>query len=155
MGGILDLLINLLGFLWSIAKVLIPIMIVIEIFKDTKLIDKISDYFNPVSKFFTLSKTSGISLLFGMFFGLTIGAGAILQSIKDYDVDKRSIFLISMFLSPCHAIFEDTFIMWSVGANIIPLLVARLGSAIIVTFILSRLIKKEPGDGIEVIRGRD
>jgi hypothetical protein len=93
--------------------------------------------------------------LFGMFFGLTIGAGAILQSIKDYDVDKRSIFLISMFLSPCHAIFEDTFIMWSVGANIFPLLVARLGSAIIVTFILSRLIKKEPGDGIEVIRGRD
>ncbi|NLK65806.1 MAG: nucleoside recognition protein, partial [Tissierellia bacterium] len=108
MSGIIDILINLLTFLWNIAKVLIPIMIVIEIFKDTKLIDKISDSFNPVSKFFTLSKTSGISLLFGMFFGLTIGAGAILQSVKDYNVDKRSIFLISMFLSPCHAIFEDT-----------------------------------------------
>jgi hypothetical protein len=144
MGGIIDILINLLGFMWNIAKVLVPIMIVIEVFKDTKLIDKISDYFNPVSKFFTLSKTSGISLLFGMFFGLTIGAGAILQSVKDYNVDKRSIFLISMFLSPCHAIFEDTIIMGSVGANVVPLLFARLGSAIIVTFILSRVIKKEP-----------
>jgi hypothetical protein len=92
MSGIMDILINLLSFLWNITKVLIPIMIVIEIFKDTKLIDKISDFFYPVTKFFTLSKISGISLIFGMFFGLTLGAGAILQSVKDYNVDKRSVF---------------------------------------------------------------
>lgn len=150
MNGILDILINLLAFLWNIAKLLVPIMIVIEIFKDTKLIDKISYFFNPVSKFFTLSKTAGISLLFGMFFGLTIGAGAILQNVKEYNVDKRSVFLLSMFLSPCHAIFEDAFIMGAAGANIVPLLVARFVSAIIVTFLLSRAIKKEPIDAINI-----
>ena len=150
MSGILDLFINLLSFLWSIAKILVPIMIVIEIFKDTHLIDKISDYFNPVSKFFTISKTAGISLLFGMFFGITIGAGAILQSVKDYNVDKRSVFLISIFISPCHAVFEDTFIMSGVGANIVPLLAARFISAIVATFILSRLIKKEPIDVVNI-----
>ena len=58
MSGILDIVFNLLGFLWNIARVLVPIMIVIEIFKDTHLIDRISDYFNPVSKFFTISKTA-------------------------------------------------------------------------------------------------
>lgn len=146
MNGIIEILINLLKFLWDIAKFLVPIMIIIEIFKDTKLIDKISNLFNPISKFFTLSKTAGISLLFGVFFGLTIGAGAILQSVKDYNVDKRSVFLISMFLSTCHAIFEDSLIMGAVGANIVHLLTARLISAIIVTFVLSRLIKKEPND---------
>jgi hypothetical protein len=152
MSEIFNILIDLLNFLWGIASVLVPIMIVIEIFKDTKIINKISDFFNPVSKFFTLSKTAGISLLFGIFFGLITGAGAILQSVRDYNVDKRSVFLISMFLSPCHAVFEDAFIMGAVGASILPLLVTRFISAIIVTFILSRSIKKEPND--IVARGR-
>lgn len=143
MNGIIELLINLLKFIWDIGKYLIPIMIIIEIFKDTKLIDKISNFFNPISEFFTLSKTAGVSLLFGLFFGLTIGAGAIIQSVKDYNVDKRSVFLISMFLSTCHAVFEDSFIMGAVGANILHLLIARFISAILTTFVLSRAIKKE------------
>ncbi len=142
----MDVLINLLSFLWNIARVLVPIMIVIEIFKDTKLIDKISDFLYPVTKFFTLSKPAGISLLFGMFFGLTIGAGAIIQSVKDYNVDKRSVFLLSIFLSPCHAVFEDAFIMTAAGASLLPLLIARFGSAIIAIIIFSRVIKKEPID---------
>ncbi|NLJ57667.1 MAG: nucleoside recognition protein [Tissierellia bacterium] len=146
MSAIIEILINLLSFLWSIARLLVPIMIIIEIFKDTKLIDKISDLFRPVTKFFTLSEKSGVSLLFGMFFGLTIGAGAILQSVKDYNVDKRSVFLIIMFLSLCHAIFEDSLIMAAVGANIVHLLIARFLAAIVLTFILSRFIKEPTAD---------
>ncbi|WP_019230369.1 nucleoside recognition domain-containing protein [Sedimentibacter sp. B4] len=143
MAIILNLLSSLIAFLWSIARILIPIMIVIEIFKDTKLIDKISNAFKPVSNFFTLSEQSGISMLFGIIFGLTIGAGAIIQSTKDYDIDKRSIFLICMFLSLCHAIFEDSIIFAAAGANPVALLIARFLSATMITFIFSRIIKKE------------
>lgn len=143
MDMILDLLTNLFAFLWSMARMLIPIMIVIEIFKDTKLIDKISNLFKPISNFFTLNEKSGISILFGMFFGLTIGAGAIIQSTQDYDIDKRSIFLICMFLSLCHAVFEDTIIFTAAGANPVAVLTARFLSATMITFIFSRVIKKE------------
>lgn len=143
MAIILNLLSSLISFLWSIARILIPIMIVIEIFKDTKLIDKISNAFKPVSNFFTLSEQSGISMLFGIIFGLTIGAGAIIQSTKDYDIDKRSIFLICMFLSLCHAIFEDSIIFAAAGANPVAVLIARFLSATMITFIFSRIIKKE------------
>ncbi len=118
-------------------------MIVIEIFKDTKLIDKISNAFKPIANFFTLSEESSISLVFGMIFGLTIGAGAIIQSAKDYDIDKRSIFLICMFLSMCHAVFEDTIIFSAAGANVFALLSARLIAATLITFIFSKIIKKE------------
>ena len=150
MSEFLNIFIDLLNFLWGIAKVLVPIMIAIEIFKDTKLIDKISNFINPISKFFTLNKISGISLMLGIIFGLTYGAGAILQSVKDYNVDKRSIILIVMFISPCHAVFEDTLIMKAAGANILPLLAARFLSAIIITFILSRVMKREPLDAVKL-----
>lgn len=150
MSAIYDIFINLIGFIWDIGKMLVPIMIVIEIFKDTKLIDKIANAFYPVSKFFTLSKNAGVSLLFGMFFGLTIGAGAIIQSVKDYNVDKRSVFLVSMFISPCHAVFEDALIMAAAGASVLHLVPARFISGIIATYVLSRLIKKETDDVLTI-----
>lgn len=140
---ILDILINLASFIWSIAKVLIPLMIVIEIFKDTKFIDKLSNMIKPVTKFFTISEKSGISLVFGVVFGLTIGAGAVIQSVKDYNIDKRSIFLVTMFLSMCHAVFEDSMIFGAAGANVFALLSARIISAFTITLILSRLVKKD------------
>lgn len=140
---IMDLITNLISFLWSIARILIPMMIAIEIFKDTKIIDKISKLFKPVSNFFTLSEQSGISLVFGMIFGLTIGAGAVIQSTKDYNLDRRSIFLICMFLSMCHAIIEDTIIFTAAGANPFAMLAARFISAIVITLIFSRAIKPE------------
>lgn len=143
---ILNIITNLVLFIWSIAKLLIPIMIAIEIFKDTKLIDKFSDAIKPVSRFFTISEKSGISLVFGVVFGLTIGAGAIIQSVKDYDIDKRSIFLIAMFLSMLHAVIEDTAIFGAVGANIIAILVTRIISAVSITLILSKFIKKNEAE---------
>jgi hypothetical protein len=140
---ILNILTNLIAFIWSIAKVLIPIMIIIEIFKDTKLIDKLSDAIKPISRFFTISEKSGVSLLFGIVFGLTIGAGAVIQSVKDYNIDKRSVLLITMFLSMCHAVIEDSMLFGAAGANVIALISARIISAVFITFVLSRLVKKE------------
>lgn len=140
---IISIIVSLASFIWSIAKLLIPIMIVIEIFKDTKLIDKLSHAIKPFSKFLTISEKSGVCLLFGVVFGLTIGAGAVIQSVKDYDIDKRSVFLVTMFLSMCHAIIEDTVLFGAAGANIIAVLMARVVSALCITLLLSRLVKKE------------
>ncbi len=140
---IIEILINLAAFIWSIAKVLIPLMIVIEIFKDTKFIDKLSNAIKPATRFLTISDKSGISLIFGIVFGLTIGAGAVIQSVKDYSIDKRSVFLVTMFLSMCHAVFEDSMIFGAAGANVFALLAARIISAVTITLILSRFIKKD------------
>lgn len=140
---ILNIFTGLASFIWGIARLLIPIMIIIEIFKDTKLIDKLSHAINPFSRFLTISEKSGVSLLFGVVFGLTIGAGAVIQSVKDYGIDKRSVFLVTMFLSMCHAIIEDTVLFGATGANVIAVLGARVISAVCITLISSRFVKKE------------
>ena len=143
MNIILDIFVSLASFIWSIARLLIPIMIIIEIFKDTKLIDKLSHAIKPFSKCLTISEKSGVCLLFGLVFGLTIGAGAVILSVKDYDIDKRSVFLVTMFLSMCHAIIEDTVLFGAAGANAIIVLVARVISGMLITLVLSRFVKKE------------
>jgi hypothetical protein len=138
---IITLLTNLVSFIWSIAKLLIPIMIVIEIFKDLQIIDKMANAIKPVSKFLTISEKSGVSLIFGIVFGLTIGAGAVIQSVKDYNIDKRSVFLVTMFLSMAHAIIEDTVLFGAAGANVIVILLARFIAAFCITLIMSKIVK--------------
>lgn len=143
MNFIIDLSINLLSFVWNITKVIIPLMLVMEIFKDLKLIDKISNWIKPATNFLTINEKSGISLVIGIIFGLLFGAGAIIQSTSEHDVDKRSIFLICIFLSLCHAVIEDTLIFGAIGANYAMILGSRIVAAIFTTFVFSKLIKKE------------
>lgn len=139
----INLLIDLASFVWGITKVLIPIIIAIEIFKDTKLIDKLSNIIKPISNFLSISEKSGVSLLFGVVFGLTFGAGAVIQSVKDYNIDKRSVLLVAMFLSMFHAAIEDTVIFGAVGADMMAIVIARIIAAVTITLILSKLVKKE------------
>ncbi len=141
MNLILDIFISLLLFIWDMAKIIIPLMIIMEIFKDIKLIDKISKLLKPVTKFFNINENSSISLVVGMVFGLLFGAGTIISSAKEYNLDKRSIFLICMFLSLCHAVIEDTLIFAAAGANLYMVLGSRILAAVITTFVLSKLIK--------------
>lgn len=143
MNFIVELFTNLLSFMWSITKVIIPLMIIMEIFKDLKLIDKISNFIKPATNFFTISEKSGISLIIGTVFGLLFGAGAIIQSTQEHDIDKRSIFLVCMFLSLCHAVIEDTFIFGSIGGNYVVILGSRIIAAVFTTFVFSRLIKEQ------------
>lgn len=143
MDYIIDLLINLLSFTWNITKVIIPLMLIMEIFKDLKIIDRISKLIKPATNFFTINEKSGISLMIGIVFGLLFGAGAMIQSTKEHDIDKRSIFLICMFLSLCHAVIEDTLIFGAIGADFVAILVTRVIAAVLTTYVFSRLIKKE------------
>ncbi|WP_326907754.1 nucleoside recognition domain-containing protein [Sedimentibacter sp. MB31-C6] len=140
---IINLLLDLLSFVWGITKVIFPLMIIMEIFKDLKIIDKISKAIKPVTNFFTISENSGISLLVGIVFGLLFGAGTIIQSTKDYNLDKRSVFLICMFLSLCHAVIEDTFIFAAIGANLFIVLGSRVFAGLLTVLILSRVIKQD------------
>jgi len=143
METIINLFMNLLSFTWSITKVIIPLMLVMEIFKDLKIIEKISKKIKPATDLFTLNENSGISLVIGIVFGLLFGAGAIIQSTKEHDIDKRSVFLICMFLSLCHAVIEDTFVFGAIGANYVVVLGSRIFAAVLTTFVLSRLIKEK------------
>ncbi len=127
----------------KIAVIILPLMIGIEILKDLKIIDKLSQLTKPITGFLTVNEKSNVPMVVGLILGLFYGAGVIIQSIKEDNIDRRSIILMCVFLSICHALFEDTVIFAAIGANLIPILFARLIAAFIITFFLSRLLKAE------------
>lgn len=123
---------------WNIARIIIPIMILLQILKDYGLLDKITRKFYFLARIFKISDESILSVLVGVIFGLAYGAGVIIQSARDGNLDGRDLFLVTVFLAACHAVFEDTLLFMAVGANGFLLLVFRFGAAFALTFLLSR-----------------
>jgi len=127
--------------IYSIAKIVIPLMVALQIAKDYKVLDKISKSFEFLTEFFSMSKESTLPLLVGIIFGISYGAGVIIQTAKEGELSKKDTFLISTFLIICHALIEDTLLFVAVGANGYWLIGVRTISAIIVTFMLSKRFK--------------
>lgn len=131
-----------IGSVINIAVIVIPLMIVMQVAKDYKVLDYISGFLKPITNFFNMSKESAFPLLIGLTFGLSYGAGVIIQSSKEGNLSKKDSVLLIVFLASCHAVFEDTLIFVAVGANGWILFGARLFAAILVTYLISRRADK-------------
>lgn len=129
----------LLG-IWQIAIIVIPLMVGIQILKDTQAIAYFSKMIEPLTRFLGLSsgKTS-VPLLAGLIFGLAYGAGVIIQSAEEENFSKRDLYLLSIFLVASHAVIEDTLLFIPLGINVLPLLAIRVIVAFIVTILTAKV----------------
>lgn len=125
---------------YSIAIMVIPLMVLLQLAKDYNVINKIGRYFHFVTKVFKISEASIFPLLVGFIFGISYGAGVIIQSAKEDNLSKRDMLLISVFLVVCHAIVEDTLLLVIAGANGSILIGTRFILAIIVTYFVSKKV---------------
>lgn len=127
--------------IWGIAVIVIPLMIFMEIAKDIKLLDLIGRLFKPVTKLFGASEKSGFPLAVGIIFGISYGAGVLIKSSEDGDLDGVSLFIVSVFLAACHAIVEDTLLFVAVGASGTIIILMRVLVALFTTIIVSKLVR--------------
>ncbi|HED24899.1 MAG TPA: nucleoside recognition protein [Firmicutes bacterium] len=117
----------------KIALYLIPILILIELARYYRIIEKITARIKGALDFLTLPQEAAFPLLGGMFFGIVLGSALIIDYSREGYLKKRDLMLIGIFLSISHSIFEDTFIFAVFGANPVILLGVRTILAIIIT----------------------
>ncbi|WP_025641833.1 nucleoside recognition domain-containing protein [Schnuerera ultunensis] len=131
-----------LNSILNMAIIIIPLMIIMEILKDLNILEIISKRLKPISNFFNISNDSVFPLLIGLIFGLAYGAGIIIESAEEKDLNKKDLYVLIIFLVACHAIFEDTLIFATVGANLWLLFITRLTVATITAYFASKVIEK-------------
>ncbi|HEY4549670.1 MAG TPA: hypothetical protein VIG98_05285, partial [Bacillus sp. (in: firmicutes)] len=78
------------------------------------------------------------------------GSGVMIQAVKEDGVSKKDLTLAFIFLCTCHAVFEDTLIFLAVGISVLPILVIRLGIAIILTASVSFIWNK-----VDIAKGKE
>ncbi len=132
----------------QLIMIVLPLMFGIQILKDLNILSKLARLLRPITRLLGVSERTSITLLAGLMFGLSFGAGVIIQQAEEGNFSKRDLYLLLIFLVGCHAVVEDTLIFLPLGINVIPLLVIRIFVAFMITVIVARLwerFAKSPG----------
>ena len=117
----------------QLALIVIPLMVGIQILKEKKWLDVFSKWMSPVTRFLGMNENTSTTLASGLIFGLAYGAGVMIQAVKEDGVSKKDLTLAFIFLGTCHAVVEDTLIFITLGIPVLPLLMIRLGIAVLLT----------------------
>jgi hypothetical protein len=134
---------------WQLAIIVIPLMIAIQFLKDFGFLEKFSRLMAPVIRLLGMKENTSMTLAAGLLFGLALGAGVMIQAVREDGVEKRDLVLAFIFLVACHAVVEDTFIFVPLGIPVFPLFLIRILVAFLLTIIVSviwrRMDRKDLG----------
>lgn len=118
--------------------ILIPVMILLQIIKELGIASRLSRMLGRVTRLFSMSDEASMPLLVGIVFGITYGAGVIIDASSSGKLTKQECFVLAVFLSLCHALVEDTLLFASLGASGWILVLGRIVLAFLLTLVIAR-----------------
>lgn len=127
-----------------VPAIIIPLMVVLALLTDTRLLDRGVGFIQPVLQRLNLSNRVAFPLLAGLFLGIVFGSGVIISYANDGTLTKRDLILVLVFLGICHSIIEDTLIFAALGANWWVLISCRFVLAALATFAVSFVLPSKP-----------
>jgi len=134
-------ILNGLSGIWTIARVVVPLMIVLEIARENKILDNINHIISRPFKHLGLTEHGAFPVVVAMIFGLTFGSGVILANIREGKLSSQEITIVGTFMAICHALVEDTLIFMVIGVPLWALLFPRTVMAIIASYIVYRVLE--------------
>jgi hypothetical protein len=66
----------------------------------------------------------------------------MMQAAKEDGVSKKDLYLAFIFLVSCHAVVEDTLVFVPLGIPVLPLLVIRVVTAVVLTISVAYIWNK-------------
>lgn len=123
---LLDTGYGLFILLLKVFFIVVPLMMLLEIFREYKLLDRITDAARRPAGKLGFKRDSIYPLLAGIIFGISYGGGVLIGESSAGRMKGNQNFLVALYLGLCHAVFEDTLIFASLGANGLIVLSSRL-----------------------------
>ena len=141
---------ELIQSLWAFLKVsgmvlviVTPIITIMELLRVFNWLDPLLNPLHHLFHWMRILKESVVALFVGIIFGIAYGGGVLLEEKNSGALNKRDALLIGVFLSLCHALIEDTLLFAAIGADLLIILFARVGFAVVVLLILRWLLPRE------------
>ena len=97
--------------------IVVPIMVVLELFEGSRPFAALVRGWSRLVGRLGLTEETAAPTLVGFLFGLAYGGGVIIRDTERHGLGRRQVFLMSVFLSMVHAIFEDSLVLIAVGAS--------------------------------------
>lgn len=126
----------------QLALIVIPLMMVMQFFREIGWLDVFSNKVAPFTRLLGMEKNTSMTLVTGLTIGLAYGAGMMIQAIEEDGVSRRDMYLALIFLVSCHAVVEDTLVFVPLGIPVLPLLLIRFVTAILLTMTVAYVWKR-------------
>ncbi|MBO8126884.1 MAG: nucleoside recognition protein [Firmicutes bacterium] len=121
---------------WELAKVIIPIYMIVTVLKYTGIIEALAKIFAPLMQLVGLPGEAAMVLAMGYTLNLYAAIGAILS----LSLSMRDITILALMVSFAHNLFVETAVSKKAGVKIGTLVALRVGlsflSGMILNFIL-------------------
>lgn len=121
---------------WTLAKVIVPIYIIVTILKYTPVIGWIAILFEPVMQLFGLPGEAAIAMVMGNLLNLYAGIGVM----ATLPLTMKQITIMAVMLSFSHSLLVETAVSKRVGVSIPMILSVRMGLAVISGILLNLTI---------------
>jgi len=140
---VIHALIGSLKLSLKLILIIVPLMIAYEFLENSKIFKKILEFLYIFIKPLGFSKQASVSMLTGIFLGITYGSGILIAQSEKKKLKNIDIILTAVFLSMCHAVIEDTLVFVAIGGNGFYMLGTRIIIAFIVTYMFYGYLKKK------------
>ena len=126
------------GYYLMIFLIILGLMILMRILKNTGALDRLNNFLKPGLKVFGMSKNAAILPIIGMTLGLAYGGGLIVKEAKSKIISKKDVFISLSFMGLSHSLIEDTLLTLAIGASLFGILLGRVLFTIIIIFIIAK-----------------
>lgn len=120
---------------WKLAKVVVPVYMIVTFLQHTPIIEWVAGYFEPVLHLLGLPGKAALVLVLGNLVNLYAALGVI----PALDFTLKEITILSLMLSFSHALILESAVAKKMGGSLLKLNALRIGMAIISALLLNIL----------------
>lgn len=124
----------------KLALIILPLMVIVEFAGYYGWLEIIARKTRWFTDLFYLPGSAALPAFVGLFIGIVSGSGVILQAAKEHQYSRTAVTILFVMVGICHSLLEETALFIGTGANVLLVAVIRLLAALIVAFLLARLI---------------
>ncbi|MDP6968093.1 MAG: hypothetical protein QGG88_03155 [Gammaproteobacteria bacterium] len=126
----------------AVQLVIIVLLTALKLIKLVGIEHLIQATLRPLLKLIGIGKEATTITLIGVTLGLAFGGGLLIKEAQSGKISKRDIFAAITLLGFFHSVIEDTLLIMLIGANLTGILWFRLAFAILMTWLMVKLMDR-------------
>ena len=128
--------------LLSIYGIILSLLFIVRLLAWLRITDGLTRILEPILRMMGMSKDAAPITIIGMTMGIGYGGGLIIREAQSGTLSKKDIFFSLSFMGLMHSIIEDTLLMLLLGGHISGILIFRFVFAMLVIFVMARLMRR-------------
>ncbi len=128
--------------IFSIYIIILLLLFIVRLLAWLGIIDLLTRILEPILRMMGMSKDAAPITIIGMTMGIGYGGGLIIREAQSGTLSRKDIFFSLSFMGLMHSMIEDTLLMLLLGGHITGVLVFRFLFAMLVVFVMVRLMKR-------------